>query len=267
MPADRAAWGAYNYLVAHDGMPNVRPTVTLYPNRLQSLSASIPDVFVTINPFREPDADKIIIDRFLVHPVIGSRHRRRAAEARRLAGQAPDLVLRKLSARTVRSRAGLSLRRRHRGTAGGCRGCRVLEARSRNIREPGRLRQFSARSPDVRRSRRPRSRGGPTGGAALPGRRGNDAVSAGRPSGRPLHHQTRRNRHIAARSGRPADQADDSRRQRGGRRDESARSQSALDPCGRGQAHLGLFRQFRTISDAAVGLPPGCVRRDGLLPA
>ena len=72
MPADRAAWGACNYLVAHDGMPNVRPTVTLYPNRLQSLSASIPDVFVTINPFREPDADKIIVDRVLVHPVIGT---------------------------------------------------------------------------------------------------------------------------------------------------------------------------------------------------
>src|SRR5215204_4340112 len=58
MPADRAAWGAYNYLVAHDGMPSVRPTVTLYPNRLQSLSASIPDVFVTIHPFREPDEDR-----------------------------------------------------------------------------------------------------------------------------------------------------------------------------------------------------------------
>jgi uncharacterized protein len=72
MPADRAAWGACNYLVAHDGMPSVRPTVTLYPNRLQSLSASIPDVFVTINPFREPDADKIIVNRVLVHPVIGT---------------------------------------------------------------------------------------------------------------------------------------------------------------------------------------------------
>ena len=54
------------------GMPSVRPTVTLYPNRLQSLSASIPDVFVTINPFREPDADKIIVNRVLVHPVVGT---------------------------------------------------------------------------------------------------------------------------------------------------------------------------------------------------
>jgi uncharacterized protein len=71
MPTDRATWGAYNYLVANDRAPNVRPTMTLYPNRLQSLSASIPDVFVTMNPFREPDPDKTILNRVLAHPVSG----------------------------------------------------------------------------------------------------------------------------------------------------------------------------------------------------
>ena len=47
------------------------PTRTLYANRLQDLPASVPDVFVTMDPFRDPDADKIITDQFMVHPVIG----------------------------------------------------------------------------------------------------------------------------------------------------------------------------------------------------
>ena len=69
MPADRATWGACNYVLAHDR--DVAPTRTLYVNRLQDLPASVPDVFVTMNPFRDPDADKIITDQFMVHPVIG----------------------------------------------------------------------------------------------------------------------------------------------------------------------------------------------------
>ena len=71
MPADRATWGGYNYVVAHEPAPDVRRTVTLYCNRLQNLSASVPDVFVTMNPLKEPDADKIITDRRFAHPVIG----------------------------------------------------------------------------------------------------------------------------------------------------------------------------------------------------
>jgi predicted NAD/FAD-binding protein len=71
MPADRATWGAYNYVVAHEQSSGARPAVTLYCNRLQNLSASIPDVFVTMNPSEEPDTTKIIFDRLFAHPVIG----------------------------------------------------------------------------------------------------------------------------------------------------------------------------------------------------
>ena len=69
LPADRATWGAYNYVLTQD--PDIGPTMTVYANRLQDLPASVPDVFVTMNPFRTPDADKIITEQFVVHPVIG----------------------------------------------------------------------------------------------------------------------------------------------------------------------------------------------------
>ena len=51
--------------------PKVRPTITFYPNRLAALDADVPDVFVTINPFREPAPEKLIADRFFVHPSVG----------------------------------------------------------------------------------------------------------------------------------------------------------------------------------------------------
>jgi predicted NAD/FAD-binding protein/CRP-like cAMP-binding protein len=70
MPADRAAWAARNYLVAQDGLAGPAP-VTIYPNRLQSLPASIPDVFVTLDPHMEPAADTIISDRIITCPVTG----------------------------------------------------------------------------------------------------------------------------------------------------------------------------------------------------
>jgi predicted NAD/FAD-binding protein/CRP-like cAMP-binding protein len=68
MPEDRAAWAARNYLVLQEGSADPAP-VTLYPNRLQSLPASIPDVFVTLDPHREPGSDTIIGDRTVVYPV------------------------------------------------------------------------------------------------------------------------------------------------------------------------------------------------------
>ena len=70
MPADRAAWAARNYVVAQDGLAGPAP-VTLYPNRLQGLPASIPDVFVTLDPHTEPAAGTIITDRSLPCPATG----------------------------------------------------------------------------------------------------------------------------------------------------------------------------------------------------
>ena len=67
LPEDRATWGAYNY-VTHDR--DGSPTVTRYINRHQNLPASVPDIFVTTNPIVEPNADKILSDRPLDHPLI-----------------------------------------------------------------------------------------------------------------------------------------------------------------------------------------------------
>ncbi|HLQ91321.1 MAG TPA: cyclic nucleotide-binding domain-containing protein [Xanthobacteraceae bacterium] len=70
LPADRATWGAYNYL-SRDG--NAAPSLSVYTNRLQNLPASVPDVFVTINPFVEPLPDKIIAEWLVSHPVVGNK--------------------------------------------------------------------------------------------------------------------------------------------------------------------------------------------------
>jgi predicted NAD/FAD-binding protein len=69
MPAQRESWGAYNYVVARDGVPQFRPTITFYPNLLSRLSAQVADVFVTMNPFIEPARGSVIANRFFVHPV------------------------------------------------------------------------------------------------------------------------------------------------------------------------------------------------------
>lgn len=72
MPRDRATWGAYNYIVS-DGAaaPEIRPTITFYPNLLARLPAETPDVFVTMNPFREPSPDRVLTNRFFLHPAVG----------------------------------------------------------------------------------------------------------------------------------------------------------------------------------------------------
>lgn len=66
MPCDQSTWGGFNYLIdthVH------RPTITFYPNKLATLPASVPDVFVTLNPFREPDPAQVIADRLVLHPL------------------------------------------------------------------------------------------------------------------------------------------------------------------------------------------------------
>ena len=83
MPSDPSAWGAYNYVVAEGDEPEVRPTITFYPNRLASLPPEVPDVFVTINPHRQPA--RVLAERFFVHP---SLSRPRDLSVRRLASRA-----------------------------------------------------------------------------------------------------------------------------------------------------------------------------------
>lgn len=71
MPDDRDAWGAYNYVISDGAVPEVRPTITFYANRLASLADTVPDTFVTVNPCREPDPDRLVFDKFFVHPALG----------------------------------------------------------------------------------------------------------------------------------------------------------------------------------------------------
>jgi predicted NAD/FAD-binding protein/CRP-like cAMP-binding protein len=70
MPRDRTVWGAYNYLIADSESPEIRPTITFYPNLLASLDKGVPDIFVTMNPYREPAAEKIISNQFFIHPAV-----------------------------------------------------------------------------------------------------------------------------------------------------------------------------------------------------
>lgn len=69
MPRDRRSWGAYNYLVPSGDAPEVRPTITFWPNLLASLPEGVPDVFVSMNPHIEPDERALISNRFFEHPV------------------------------------------------------------------------------------------------------------------------------------------------------------------------------------------------------
>ena len=72
MPDRREAWGAYNYVLNEPGGPEIRPTITFYPNKLAGIGEAMPDTFVTMNPFREPDPDRIIAERFFIHPAAGA---------------------------------------------------------------------------------------------------------------------------------------------------------------------------------------------------
>ena len=71
MPDRREAWGAYNYVLNEPGGPQIRPTITFYPNKLAGVGDAMPDTFVTMNPFRDPAPDKIIAERFFIHPAAG----------------------------------------------------------------------------------------------------------------------------------------------------------------------------------------------------
>ena len=71
MPEDRAMWGAYNYVLNGEGVPAIRPTITFYPAKLAGI-AGIDHVFVTMNPFREPDPALIFHNQFFSHPAAGS---------------------------------------------------------------------------------------------------------------------------------------------------------------------------------------------------
>ncbi len=67
MPRRRAAWSSWNY-VADTRIKTSQPSITYWMNRLQPLGKA-PDIFVTLNPVREPDQGKIIAQETYHHPV------------------------------------------------------------------------------------------------------------------------------------------------------------------------------------------------------
>jgi predicted NAD/FAD-binding protein/CRP-like cAMP-binding protein len=73
MPADRTAWSPRNYTVTPEELAPGPAPVTIYPNRLQNLPASVPDVFVTLDPHVEPAAGTIISDRWVTWPTAAPR--------------------------------------------------------------------------------------------------------------------------------------------------------------------------------------------------
>ena len=67
MPRRRAAWSSWNY-VADTRIKTSQPSITYWMNRLQPLGEA-QDIFVTLNPVREPDQGKIIAEETYHHPV------------------------------------------------------------------------------------------------------------------------------------------------------------------------------------------------------
>ncbi|MGE3919186.1 MAG: cyclic nucleotide-binding domain-containing protein, partial [Hyphomicrobiaceae bacterium] len=66
LPADAATWGARNYLC---GTGAGARSMTIFVNRHAALPPSLPDVFVTTAPDKEPDPSRVIVDRVVEHPV------------------------------------------------------------------------------------------------------------------------------------------------------------------------------------------------------
>lgn len=67
MPKRRAAWSSWNYLTNPSTGPS-QPSITYWMNCLQPLG-NAPDTFVTLNPCRAPQEDKVIRRETYEHPI------------------------------------------------------------------------------------------------------------------------------------------------------------------------------------------------------
>ena len=80
-------WGAYNYIVDADPTLKMRPSFTVYSNKLTELPAEVPDIFVTINPMQEPEARQIVGKGWLFRPRNGTAVELACARVEQLQGQ------------------------------------------------------------------------------------------------------------------------------------------------------------------------------------
>ncbi len=78
LPDDPTARSAYNYLLIDEANPATLPTITFDVARLRN-DSSLPDVFVSMNPFRDPDPRKVIAELTFEHPIADGRTAERAA--------------------------------------------------------------------------------------------------------------------------------------------------------------------------------------------
>jgi predicted NAD/FAD-binding protein len=67
MPVRRSVWSAWNYLSDGAGDHAQTVSVTYWMNRLQSLVTAEP-LLATLNPLREPDPAKVLLERYYRHP-------------------------------------------------------------------------------------------------------------------------------------------------------------------------------------------------------
>ena len=82
-----STFGAFNYVVPTETGPDVRPTITFFPNRLASLPAEVPHVFVSMNPATEPYPETVLLERRFSHPIASPANRAATMELRSLQGQ------------------------------------------------------------------------------------------------------------------------------------------------------------------------------------
>jgi predicted NAD/FAD-binding protein len=85
MPRRRRAWASWNYLGTLDDTPaRTMPCVTYWMNRLQGQAGS--DLFVTLNPSREPRPESVLFRTEFDHPVFDATAIRAQRELWRLQG-------------------------------------------------------------------------------------------------------------------------------------------------------------------------------------
>jgi uncharacterized protein len=79
MPRRRAVWSSWNYLAQRSSTAGARVSVTYWMNSLQNLPTA-QDVFVSLNPLREPHPDLVHDEIAYAHPVFD--HASMAAQVR-----------------------------------------------------------------------------------------------------------------------------------------------------------------------------------------
>ncbi len=127
LPRRQRAWAAWNYERGPDAARETGAVCLHYLiNRLQPLPFEVP-VIVSLNPLREPAAERVIGDFDYAHPVFDQPAIDAQARSAGAAGAAVDLVLRCLDAlRISRGRPGIR--------AGGGRGAATARRRSTGAR-------------------------------------------------------------------------------------------------------------------------------------